>query len=243
MRGKILDYRIQENRGIISGDNNTRYVFLSNEWKDNEVEPKVGQEVDFEIEGNQAKEIYLVKKQNTIISTFNGERSEIKKKAVLAAIGSGMGLFSIIPVIGILLLIIGFVLEGFGIKTLSDNAKKDKNIFKNYIFAIVFFLIGSIFLVFVMGAGFVMGAASTQAAGWTTFGLGILAYIVLGILAIIRFYKVFNSIGDEYNVPLMKIVAKAYVAGICLVPVFGIGILVLIVASIVKIFAYLKIEK
>src|SRR5574344_2178812 len=91
MRGKILDYRIQENRGIISGDNNTRYVFLSNEWKDNEVEPKVGQEVDFEIEGNQVKEIYLVKKQN-------GERSEIKKKAVLVAIVSGIGLFSILPV-------------------------------------------------------------------------------------------------------------------------------------------------
>ncbi|HNW67016.1 MAG TPA: hypothetical protein PKO10_07435, partial [Aliarcobacter cryaerophilus] len=64
-----------------------------------------------------------------------------------------------------------------------------------------------------------------------------------GILSIIKFYKALNSIGIEYNVPLMQLVAKGYIVGIVLVPLFGLGYLILFVAFIAKIFAYLKIEK
>ena len=33
MKGKILDYNIQESTGIISGDDGQRYSFSKNEWK------------------------------------------------------------------------------------------------------------------------------------------------------------------------------------------------------------------
>lgn len=58
MKGKILDYNIQESKGLISGENSERYEFSNSEWK-SEKAPAVGQTVDFEIDGNNAKGIYL----------------------------------------------------------------------------------------------------------------------------------------------------------------------------------------
>lgn len=36
MKGKILDYNIQESTGIISGDDGQRYSFSNSEWKSSE---------------------------------------------------------------------------------------------------------------------------------------------------------------------------------------------------------------
>lgn len=58
MKGKILDYSIQESKGLISGDNNERYEFRNSEWK-SEKAPAKNQIVDFEIDGTSAKAIYL----------------------------------------------------------------------------------------------------------------------------------------------------------------------------------------
>ena len=47
MRGQILDYSVQTNSGIISGDDGNRYTFTGPEWKENRV-PTRGMHVDFE---------------------------------------------------------------------------------------------------------------------------------------------------------------------------------------------------
>ncbi len=62
MKGKILDYNIQESNGIISGDDGQRYSFENKDWKASEL-PKVNQIVDFEVQGNQAKSVYAIKMQ------------------------------------------------------------------------------------------------------------------------------------------------------------------------------------
>ena len=54
-------------------------------------------------------------------------------------------------------------------------------------------------------------------------------------------YELYNKKRDI--LPLMKLVAKGYVIGIILVPLLGIGYLILFITFILKIFAYLKIEK
>lgn len=54
MKGKVLDYNIQESKGIISGDDGKRYSFSNSEWKVN-ISPKSNQIVDFEIDGQNAK--------------------------------------------------------------------------------------------------------------------------------------------------------------------------------------------
>ncbi len=60
MKGKILDYNFQDSKGVISGDDGDRYYFENSEWKGS-VNPKIGQVVDFELDGQNAKGIYLVK--------------------------------------------------------------------------------------------------------------------------------------------------------------------------------------
>ena len=62
MKGKILDYNIQESKGIISGDDGQRYSFENKDWKASEL-PKVNQIVDFEVDENQAKSVYEDKMQ------------------------------------------------------------------------------------------------------------------------------------------------------------------------------------
>ena len=104
----------------------------------------------------------------------------------------------------------------------------------------------------IMGAGMLGGAMSMNSSGFDNFGagigmggmfFGIFIYLGFAIYGVIKMYKAINSIGIEYNVPLMKLVAKGYVIGIILVPLLGIGYLILFITFILKIFAYLKIEK
>ncbi len=60
MTGQVLDYSIQTNEGIISGDDSQRYRFAGADWPGSSV-PTRGTLVDFDIaEGNRAVSIYLV---------------------------------------------------------------------------------------------------------------------------------------------------------------------------------------
>ena len=252
MKGKILDYNIQESTGIISSDDGRRYSFSNSEWKASE-SPKVNQTVDFEAQDGVANAIYLVKAQiPDFASTLNIEGSESRKGAVYGAIGSGLTFFSIIPFLGILFLIAGIVLEFMGVKKLSDNAPKQRDIFINFIWGYGAIIVGTILMTIIMGAGMLGGAMSMNSSGFDNFGagigmggmfFGIFIYLGFAIYGVIKMYKAINSIGIEYNVPLMKLVAKGYVIGIILVPLLGIGYLILFITFILKIFAYLKIEK
>ena len=58
MRGQILDYSVSGNAGTISGADGNRYYFAGSEWKVAGV-PVRGSTVDFEVDGNQARAVYL----------------------------------------------------------------------------------------------------------------------------------------------------------------------------------------
>lgn len=250
MKGKILDYNFQESKGVISGDDGNRYSFENSQWKADS-SPKVNQTVDFVADGDIAKDIYLVKTQiNDLASSLNIEGSEARKGAVYAAIGSGLMFLAIIPVLGALLVIVGFVLEIMGVKKLSDNAQNDRDIFKNFIWGFIAIIVGSLIFGIVAGAAVFGSVLSMDSSlefgtGVGIFGMvvAVLIYLAFAIYGVLKMYKSLNSIGTEYNVPLMKLVAKGYVIGIVLVPLFGLGYLILFAVYIAKIFAYLKIEK
>ena len=53
MKGKILDFNIQNSSGVISGNDGIRYNFNSTEWKSDK-SPTANQIVDFEVENNNA---------------------------------------------------------------------------------------------------------------------------------------------------------------------------------------------
>ena len=60
MTGQVLDYSIQTNEGIISGDDSQRYRFAGADWPGSTA-PVRGTLVDFDIEdGNRAVSIHLV---------------------------------------------------------------------------------------------------------------------------------------------------------------------------------------
>jgi len=61
MRGTILVF--QDNKGIISGHDGNRYHFVKMDWTGNK-DPKIGQEIDFAIEGENAKNIFLLQSQS-----------------------------------------------------------------------------------------------------------------------------------------------------------------------------------
>lgn len=59
-KGTLLDYSIQTNKGIISGDNGQRYSFQGSDWKEVSKHPTKGDRVDFIAVGQTASEIYEI---------------------------------------------------------------------------------------------------------------------------------------------------------------------------------------
>jgi TM2 domain-containing membrane protein YozV len=86
MKGKILEFNIQTNNGIILGNDGKRYSFNGANWKSNQ-SPSINQEVDFTIENDTAKEIYIISNSQTI----NQEKSKI----VAALLAFFLGAFGI----------------------------------------------------------------------------------------------------------------------------------------------------
>ena len=58
MKGQILDYSVQTNSGVISGDDGNRYSFIGDSWQDSSI-PQRGVRVDFEPDADTAIGIYV----------------------------------------------------------------------------------------------------------------------------------------------------------------------------------------
>jgi TM2 domain-containing membrane protein YozV len=70
MKGQILDYSVTGNTGTITGSDGNRYYFAGAEWKSSGV-PARGISVDFEIEGNQARSVYVALGSASIAGSKN----------------------------------------------------------------------------------------------------------------------------------------------------------------------------
>ncbi|EML2027858.1 DUF805 domain-containing protein [Acinetobacter baumannii] len=71
MKGRILDFSIQTNTGVITGEDHKRYSFVGSEWKETQA-PVRGYEVDFEINAEgQATGVYLEITTNPIPAIVN----------------------------------------------------------------------------------------------------------------------------------------------------------------------------
>jgi phage shock protein PspC (stress-responsive transcriptional regulator) len=58
MKGDILDFSIQSNSGLISGEDGKRYTFAGAEWKDSNL-PTRGLKVDYDVQDGKAVAVYL----------------------------------------------------------------------------------------------------------------------------------------------------------------------------------------
>lgn len=77
MKGTILDYNIQTNSGIISGDDSIRYPFTGAEWK-GQTPPNRGVRVDFDVDSmGNALQIYTELSQNNAFQGINKQLDQI----------------------------------------------------------------------------------------------------------------------------------------------------------------------
>jgi phage shock protein PspC (stress-responsive transcriptional regulator) len=59
MRGRVLDFSVAENSGVISADDGNRYRFAGPDWKSQGRQPIPGSSVDFVADGDRATEVYI----------------------------------------------------------------------------------------------------------------------------------------------------------------------------------------
>jgi hypothetical protein len=140
MKGQVLYFNGIE--GVIYGEDGKRYKFNFDQWKE-QIEPKKGYQIDFEILNNEAIEIYLIDIPKYIFSKENESIYENNKfkKFKLASIGSLLIFLAIIINIYIIksnnliyheeyfyflsiLGIIGIVLFSYALKYISSIAYK-----------------------------------------------------------------------------------------------------------------------
>ena len=77
MEGKILDFSIQTNQGIISAGDGQRYAFDGKSWKDSSP-PSRGMRVDFQAQDGQAIDIYkALSSGGGGLSLESGEKSKL----------------------------------------------------------------------------------------------------------------------------------------------------------------------
>ena len=118
VKGTILDYTIQTNAGIISGDDGQRYSFQGAEWREAGKYPTKGMRVDFSPQAGFASAIYLIQDAQSATSG-NAEKRDCNH--VMAGLfGILLGAFGIHKFymgqtqMGCLYIVAGVVTCGFG---------------------------------------------------------------------------------------------------------------------------------
>ena len=93
MNGTILDYSVQTNSGLITGDDGNRYNFVGAEWKDEAI-PNRGTRVDFEAQGGDAVAVYramAAPSSGGISGTLDGVMGSERTKVVAGLLGIFLG--------------------------------------------------------------------------------------------------------------------------------------------------------
>lgn len=110
MRGKILGVDTGTGKAQISGEDNQRYQFTKDEWKSDQT-PTVGSTVDFEIDGNNAVNVFKL----AGATPFEGDKNKLVA-ALLAFFLGGLGIhkfylgYNTAGIIMLCVFIFGFIL-------------------------------------------------------------------------------------------------------------------------------------
>ncbi|MGB0906857.1 MAG: TM2 domain-containing protein [Maricaulaceae bacterium] len=88
MQGKILDFNLERQRGIISGEDGSRYDFMGSEFNGNGAAPRVGASVDFQPHDGVATAIFSTVPAG---GTVGGDKNKVVA-ALLALFLGGLGI-------------------------------------------------------------------------------------------------------------------------------------------------------
>ena len=155
MQGTILNFSIQSNEGIITGDDGTRYTFIGAEWGETSL-PTRGMRVDFDVRGSVAVGIYMALSsgQTGVGQSYSGGKNKIAA-GLLAIFLGWLGIHKfylgynkpaiitlIIVVVGLLTAMLGvgiLILIAIGVITLVEGilylTKTDQEFEEQYVLA------------------------------------------------------------------------------------------------------------
>jgi len=232
MKGKILN--IGENEGLIIADNDQRYKFSLDEWKE-QYPPKKGDEVDFEIEKDRAKEIFSLEPKNCV-----NNKEILKTAGLLGGLGSIGILLSWVPFLGAVFSLTGLILLFIAIKKISD-INPEKQIFKNFLYATLLpFVIGVVLAILLA----ILLPRVMQYADETTVMLTLWIFIGTPIFIIVAIYlkKTFIGIYEVTQNQTFKTCAEMFFWGE-LLSIVIIGIFLVFVTWIVAAIAFFSLKK
>ncbi len=217
MKGRILAF--EENGGIILGDDEKRYKFDLNEWKE-KTPPLKGAEVDFETDENIAKNIYLLSVTDNFISVESNT-------GTIGGLGTVFLLLGWIPYIGFILYIAGIIMISIALKRISDKAKT-KGIFKKWIISIV---LGFIAMFLFIAAFFILlsfsnyNTSNNDILFSSVLIIGYLIFVTLQIILGILYKQIFYGVYEITSEKLFKTAADVFFWGGILSIIFIGGIL------------------
>ena len=93
MRGQVLGVDVSTGNGQISGEDGQRYVFRPEDWADR-VGPSVGAQIDFEVDGRQARSIYRQPGSYAAKPALAPPRAD-RNKLVAALLAFFLGIFGV----------------------------------------------------------------------------------------------------------------------------------------------------
>ncbi len=252
MKGKILG------NGIISGDDGKRYSFGLDEIKNLNGKSEnslANAEVDFEIEGESAKSIFITNTKFSLNSFNDGSLNSIKLK-VYIYLGCTLGgyLVELIPVVGPFLgaifVITGFVFLILALLAMSQMAQV--SILPKIIKAWLLTFIGSSAVTISIAAA----AASLVFGGNNLSALGAVSimFIVIGfgmMFSSLYFYhQYFKTLSLITNEKFFIYAFYAKIAGLIsmlfiFIPVFGLVIVAIfgIAATVIEVIAWVRFKE
>lgn len=170
MQGKILA------DNLIGGNDGNRYSFsLENvrNLNNKTINDIINAEVDFEVDGTEAKSIFITKNSINIGNIMQGDSiNSIKTKAYIYVAGVILG---VIPFLGWALSLVGFVFVILAILTIGKISGAP--LIRNFLLSWILVFVGGIVMSFSVAGSFIGGLSGSS--GFTT---GMIALIVVGVL-------------------------------------------------------------
>lgn len=234
MKGKILT------DGVISGDDGNRYTYESNELKNNS-SVSAGSEVDFQIKGGKAVDIYVTKQAFSVDKAFLSKDLQGIKFKVFVMFGCY--LLAVIPFIGVIFGLAGIVLYVLVVLALKE-ASQSTSLLKNWILSMMVVFFGAI-IITISGGGIIL-SFSSNSSGLNGLGIGAIAGLLLGFLIVASSfyyaYLYYKELAHITNEPFFMYYFWCYSIG-ALTTLIYIGLLLLLVAAVLWIIAWIRVKE
>ncbi|MDE7317726.1 MAG: DUF996 domain-containing protein [Helicobacter sp.] len=243
MQGKIL----AEN--LISGNDGNRYKFDISDvenLKGESMQNIVGREVDFQVQENMAKSIFLAQKTGVgNVGELIGDNS-VQGIRIKGYCSLMIYLWEI-PFLGQILAILG-VLASILVVVSIQKVSGSTTLFRNYIIPLLLYVIAGTIMVFSVGFGAFasMAVGSSGAPNFemllSSFGIGTIVSIIMFMVAIYFKYQYAKELVTITNQPYFLYAFFASIIGAVTTTIL-IGVLFFIAALILEIMAWNRLSE